>query len=279
MKPTWAYVFVVAMVALGGVCFARWSADRELAVVDGESAATADRMIVALPDVAVTDARTPVTVNVVANDTLAPGVEVKFPAVELPQSAGKRSAILVGCDRSAGVWTINEDMSMTFTPVAGFHGHATCRYDLSLPRDSRYRHLIKDGPHEYGELIVAGEGNEIEVPAGEEFPESINTELVASSATIEIEVRNGLVVNGDRARTSPGIPVMISVLENDIDVDRDAQLELGQSSAGQGTWVIASDEVVIFTPNPAFHGSAAATYTVTQHDGTSHSATITVLVK
>jgi hypothetical protein len=79
-------------------------------------------------DTASTTATTPVTLAVLDNDDVPPGVGVRFAEVPLPGVAGAPDDIVDGCATLDGEWVVNADQTVTYTPADGFHGVATCRY-------------------------------------------------------------------------------------------------------------------------------------------------------
>ena len=82
-------------------------------------------MIIANDDLATTPAATPVTVNILANDT-KDGV----PPVTLPDLQGLPTITL---PPSNGTATVNPDGTVTYTPNPGFCGTDTFEYEIEVP--------------------------------------------------------------------------------------------------------------------------------------------------
>jgi hypothetical protein len=97
--------------------------------------------------------------------------------------------------------------------------------------------------------------------------------------TIVVEVANNLSVVPDMGATSSGKRVDVDVLANDGYVDTGARVTLSGTDPRQGTWTaFGYDGTVVFVPADGFHGTASATYTVTEPDGTTATGTVSVVV-
>ena len=81
----------------------------------------------------------------------------------------------------------------------------------------------------------------------------------------------------DAAKTDEDTPVTIDVLANDSDADGDA-LTVSSASAANGTVVVNPDNTLAYTPNADFNGGDTITYTVSDGNGGSSSATVAVTV-
>jgi large repetitive protein len=96
--------------------------------------------------------------------------------------------------------------------------------------------------------------------------------------TITFNVTNpGPVASNDSASTPEDTPVIIPVLTNDSDPDGDP-LTVTSASAINGTVVINADGTVTYTPNPGFSGTDTVTYQISDGNGGTSLATVTVTV-
>ncbi|MCC7265636.1 MAG: tandem-95 repeat protein, partial [Candidatus Latescibacteria bacterium] len=97
------------------------------------------------------------------------------------------------------------------------------------------------------------------------------------SATV-VPVNDAPVAGDDLAGTAEGVPVTIEVLANDTDVDGDL-LTVGITSlAAHGTLQLGTAAAVIYTPAANYHGPDRFTYTVSDGQGGSAIATVTIAV-
>jgi outer membrane protein OmpA-like peptidoglycan-associated protein len=83
----------------------------------------------------------------------------------------------------------------------------------------------------------------------------------------------------DSASTAPGTPVTISVLANDTDPDGDALTEVATRTPANGTVAINAGGTVTYTPAAGFVGTDTFTYTITDPDGLTDTATVSVAVQ
>ncbi|MBK8755310.1 MAG: tandem-95 repeat protein [Candidatus Competibacteraceae bacterium] len=96
-----------------------------------------------------------------------------------------------------------------------------------------------------------------------------------ASATVTITINPpGLNAANDTASTAAGTPVSINVLAN----DTGAGLSLNQVSRPSNGTAVISGNTVIYTPAASFAGSDSFTYTIRDSFGQSASATVTVTV-
>ncbi len=142
-------------------------------------------------------------------------------------------------------------------------------------------------PADQGTLIDNGDGTVIYIPA-----EHFNGE-----ATISYEISDGNggtdtgthtvyvtpvndapVANDDLDSTEFETPVTIDVLFNDTDPDGDLLEILGTPTSADGTVVVNPDGTITFTPNDGFEGSAFINYAVTDGNGGTDTAVVTVVV-
>ncbi len=81
----------------------------------------------------------------------------------------------------------------------------------------------------------------------------------------------------DNASTDEDVAVTIDVLANDSDPDVDP-LTVTSADAQNGTTVINADGTVTYTPNPGFNGTDTITYEISDGNGGTSIATVTVVV-
>ncbi len=81
----------------------------------------------------------------------------------------------------------------------------------------------------------------------------------------------------DNASTDEDVAVTIDVLGNDSDPDGDP-LTVTSADAQNGTTVINADGTVTYTPNPGFNGTDSITYEISDGNGGTSIATVTVTV-
>ena len=106
--------------------------------------------------------------------------------------------------------------------------------------------------------------------------------VTTASAEITVNaVNDAPVAGGDSAATDEDTPVTISAAElvaNDTDVDGDALTIASVGNAVNGTVALDANGDVVFTPNPDFSGDATFTYTVSDGNGGTDTATVNVTV-
>ena len=137
-----------------------------------------------------------------------------------------------------GTLVLNADGSFTYTPNGNFHGTDSFRYRIS------------DGQGGFSEAVV----------------------------TITVTpVNDAPVAAIDSATTLEDTPVIVTVLGNDSDIDGDT-LTVTSASASNGTVVILGDGTVRYTPNANFTGADTITYAISDGNGGTSSATVSVIV-
>ncbi|MBV7379347.1 Ig-like domain-containing protein [Maritimibacter dapengensis] len=118
------------------------------------------------------------------------------------------------------------------------------------------------------------------------FTYTVTDEFGATdTATVTIEVCMGggedlpPIAGDDEGRTPINTAVVIPVLLNDIDPDgEDAALDVTTATSPDGTVEINPDGTITFTPATDFTGPATIEYTITDEDGLTDTATVTIMV-
>ncbi|WP_038033329.1 Ig-like domain-containing protein [Thermopetrobacter sp. TC1] len=82
----------------------------------------------------------------------------------------------------------------------------------------------------------------------------------------------------DTGWTNPNTPLQLGVLANDLDADGDALTASIADQPQRGTVVVNADGSITYTPEAGFEGTDTFTYTVTDAQGASDTATVTVHV-
>ena len=145
---------------------------------------------------------------------------------------------VVAASAANGTVVVNADGTITYTPNANFNGTDTVTYTIS------------DG----------------------------NGGTDTATVTIVVAAVNDNPVALDDAATTPeDTPVTIAVLGNDSDVDADP-LSVTAATSPDGTVAINPDGTILFTPNANFNGPATIAYTISDGNGGTAAATVTVTV-
>ena len=103
----------------------------------------------------------------------------------------------------------------------------------------------------------------------------------SAPATVKISVtpvNDPPRANDDELVTKEDEPATIDVLANDIDVDNELLKVTAVSESAGGSVVVNSAGTLTYTPKADFHGKDAFTYTVTDQEGVTDTATVTVTV-
>ncbi|AUV86140.1 tandem-95 repeat protein [Vibrio campbellii] len=254
---------------------------------------------VANDDSAVTDEDTPVTIDVLPNDTDVDGDTLSIVNASVPADQGTVEIV---------------DGKLVFTPADNFNGEATISYTVSdgeledSAEVSVTVNPVNDAPVANDDNVVTDEDTPVtidvlpndtdvdgdtltivnaSVPADQGAVEIVDGKLVFTpadnfngEATISYTVSDGVledsaevsvtvnpindapVANDDSAATDEDTPVTIDVLTNDTDVDGDTLTIVNASvPADQGTVEIV-DGKLVFTPAENFNGEATISYTV-----------------
>ncbi len=137
-----------------------------------------------------------------------------------------------------GTVTINADGTISYSPNANFNGSDTITYTIS------------DG----------------------------NGGTSTASVTVTVNPVNDLpVAVNDNATTNEDTPVTLNPLANDSDVDGDP-LTITSATSPNGTVTINTDGTITFTPDANFNGLATITYNISDGNGGTATATISVNV-
>ena len=138
-----------------------------------------------------------------------------------------------------GTVSVNPDGTLTYTPNADYNGPDTITYTVS------------DG----------------------------NGGSATSTVAVTVNPVNDAPVAVDDAATTPfNTPVIIDVVGNDTDVDGDTLAVLGTPTSADGTVAVNPDGTITFTPTAGFTGTAVIDYTVTDPDGLTDTAQVSVTV-
>ncbi|MCA9938168.1 MAG: tandem-95 repeat protein, partial [Anaerolineales bacterium] len=96
----------------------------------------------------------------------------------------------------------------------------------------------------------------------------------ATVAVIVTAVGDAPIAMNDSATTPEDTPVTIDVLANDFDGDGDPLTVTAVSTATHGTVALNPDSSVTYTPDADYHGSDSFTYTVSDGNGGTDTATV-----
>jgi CshA-type fibril repeat protein/VCBS repeat-containing protein len=269
---------------------------------------------VANNDAGTTDEDTPITLDVLANDTDIDGDDLTVDSATA----------------SNGSVSINPDGSITYTPNADFNGIDTITYTItdgnggtSTATVSVTVNAVNDAPVVNDDTITTDEDTPVtvDVLANDTDPEgdslSVDT-ATATNGTVTINpdgtitytpnpdfngtdtitytvsdgnggtttatatvtvgaVNDAPVVNDDTITTDEDTPVTVDVLANDTDPEGDS-LSVDTATATNGTVTINPDGTITYTPNPDFNGTDTITYKVSDGNGGTTTATATVTV-
>jgi CshA-type fibril repeat protein len=203
----------------------------------------------AAPDSAQTPARTPVTIDPVAND--APGnARTPLAPTSVRLLDGTGSPVTTVTIAGTGTFTVDATTGrVTFAPEAAYTGTATVPYVVS------------------------------DVDGG------------IARSTVSVTVGAPPTAVDDRGTTAPGTPLTVTVTGNDSSGSTaldPRSVQLVDPASGElvssvtvprtGTWRVGIDGTITFTPEAAFSGTAAVTYSVADEDGSRSTAELAVTV-
>ena len=207
----------------------------------------------AAPDTATTPGGTPVTTNVLANDTADPDAPIVPNTLRLVAPGG---ALVTTLGTAAGTYTANPNGTITFTPAAGFSGTAPA-VTYSIADDNGTR---------------ATSTYTVTVGAGATAAPDAPTTSQGAPVTFDPLANDD---PGEDGAGTPGsfVPGTLRLL----DAAGNPVVTLGV--AGVGTYTVNPNGTITFTPLPGFTGTApAVTYQVQNTFGATASSTITVTV-
>ena len=146
---------------------------------------------------------------------------------------------IVGAEAQNGTVTISDDGRLLYTPDADFHGVDTITYEIADGNDGSDAAIV--------EVTVT----------------PVNVAPIAADdiATVDQDSSNNL----------------INVLSNDVDADGDL-LDIVAASANNGTVSINAAGSISYTPNPDYNGADVISYTVSDVEGETATANVTVTV-
>ena len=195
---------------------------------------------IAVADVASTNEDTPVTFNVLTNDTDPDGT-INVATVDLdPSTAGIQTTFTVA---GQGTFTVSNTGNVTFTPVLNYNGTTTA-----------ISYVVTDN-------------------------DALISNAVTITVTV-IPVNDAPVAVNNSITTNENSPISFSITSNDTDVDGTidpSTVDLDPSTAGyqtsftvagQGTYVVDAFGTVTFTPVTNYYGTATPlNYTVKDNSG------------
>ena len=272
---------------------------------------------VAVDDAVSTPEDTPVTIDALANDTDADGDTLSITSISapangtaIPQGTGilfTPNADFSGADsftytisdgQVSATATVNEDVgAVNDIPVADDDVYAVnedTTLDIPAPgvltNDSdvdgdALTASLQAGPAN-GSLTLNLDGSftyapNVDFNGSDSFTYAANDPSgSAGTATVTITVTP---VNDppravdDSAVTSEDSPITINVLANDIDPERDP-LTVTAADPPNGTTRVNPDRSVTYTPDPDFNGVDSFTYTISDGQGGTDTATVNVTV-
>ena len=269
---------------------------------------------VANNDSAATDEDTPVTVNVVANDSDVEGDTLVVSAVT--QGANGTVTFAGGSVTYTPNGNFNGSDSFTYTVSDGNGGTATATVNMTV-------NAVNDGPVAADDSATTNEDTSITVNVVSNDSDVDGDTLVVSAVTQGVNgtvsfaggsvtytpsgnfngsdsftytmsdgnggtatgtvnvtvnlVNDAPVANNDSATTNEETPVTVNVLSNDIDVEGDSLVVSAVTQGTNGTVTFAGGSVT-YTPTANFNGSDSFTYTVSDGNGGTASATVSVTV-
>src|SRR5438445_632995 len=172
------------------------------------------------------------------NASTAEDVPVTISPLDNDSDVEGPSPTIIRATATKGTAVMVGGTNVLFTPAANFNGTATIGYSIS------------DGNGGTASALIT-----VTVSAVNDPPVAVD----------------------DAANTAEDVPVTISALDNDSDVDGDS-LTITSVSATNGTAVIVGGTNVLFTPAANFNGTATIGYTISDGNGGTTSALITVTV-
>ncbi|SMH55637.1 Ig-like domain-containing protein [Maritimibacter sp. HL-12] len=267
-------------------------------------------------DHATTDEDTAVVIDVLANDTDVDGDTLEVTEVGDPANGtaaingdgtitytpdadynGPDSFTYTVSDGNGGTDTAT--VTIDVTPVnddpVGVDDHATTDEDTAvvidvLANDSDVDgdtlEVTEVGDPANGTAAINGDGTITYTPDADYNGSDSFTYTVSDgnggtdTATVTIDVtpvNDAPVAEDDADRTPINTPTVIAVLDNDSDPDGDP-LEVISASSPDGSTDINADGTITFTPDTDFFGETTIDYTISDGNGGTDSAVVTVMV-
>ena len=180
---------------------------------------------VAVNDSAATDEDNAVTISVLASDT------------DVDQ--GDTLAVSSFTQATHGTVSDNGDGTLTYTPVANYHGSDSFTYTVSDGRGG--------------------------------------TDTATVNVTVS-SVNDTPVALDDTAVTPQNASIVVNVLDNDTDADGDTLTVVGITQAAGGSVANNGDGTLTYTPGAGFFGRDSFTYTVSDSNGGEATGTVDLMV-
>ena len=272
----------------------------------------------AVNDTATTDEDTPVTIDVLANDTDPDNQALTITAATVPAAQGTvevvgNQLVFTPAENFNGEATITYSIvdtdgatdtatvAVTVTPVndapVALDDIATTDEDVAVVVDLLGNDSDVDGDPlrigtvsvdpAQGSVVDNGDGTVTFTPAPDfNGPATITYTVVddaggedSGTATVNVgAVNDAPIAENDTATTDEDTPVTIDVLANDSDPDSDPLTIIAASvPAAQGDVDVVGNQLV-FTPAENFTGTATISYTVSDGNGLTDTATVAVEV-
>ncbi|WIX33732.1 Ig-like domain-containing protein [Salinicola sp. JS01] len=150
-----------------------------------------------------------------------------------------------------GSVVLNADGTITFTPAADYNGNASFTYTVSDGQGGTDTATVGVRVTPVNDAPVAGDDNADPTAANDALTTTEDTALTITPATL---------------------------LSNDRDVDGDSLTITSVSGAQNGSVVLNADGTITFTPAADYNGNASFTYTVSDGQGGTDTATVGVRV-
>ncbi|MBI1308674.1 MAG: tandem-95 repeat protein [Proteobacteria bacterium] len=267
----------------------------------------------AVDDSTTTRENTPVTINVLANDT---------------DPEGDSFSITAHTNPAHGTVVDNHDGTFTYTPATGYYGSDSFTYTITDALGAHDTATVTIGVQQntvdavddatttrenqpvtinvlsndtdpqgdtfsvtahtnpaHGTVVDNGNGTFTYTPehdyvGNDSFTYTITDSMGAQdTATVTIGVQlNNVDAVDDSATTGQDKPVTINVINNDVDPQGDSFSVTAHTNPAHGTVVDNHDGTFTYTPTTGFSGNDSFTYTITDALGAQDTATVTVAV-
>lgn len=198
-------------------------------IAKGDIPRTENLLLVANDDTQSTQADTPITIDVLVNDSAPDRAQLSLTIETQPEN---------------GSVEVNADATVTYTPNSGFSGTDRFQYKLSDRK---------------GETATAT----VTIQVESQKPPENQTPLA----------------NDDTVTTEAETPVTIPVLDNDRDPDGDSLVLTLETQPQNGSVVVNENDTVTYELNSGFSGTDRFTYKITDSQGGTDTATVTVRVQ